>query len=205
MARYFWKRAKAEEVNVHVTAVVPLLQKLRPLCESELRRARRYQRPLSLMIFALDAAVADHESSGSAPVTATRGNGNGHAPHNGHAAGAEALHGAAARTNRTEQCILLGQLLQEVLRETDLPGYEPATQEFVALLPEADSSAADEAGERIRRLWSALPGAFNLTIGMATYPEGGLLLEDLMDSARRAPTSPRVRNPAGGAQGVTHG
>jgi GGDEF domain-containing protein len=172
MARFSWKRAKTEEANLRVPVVVPLLEKLRPLYESELRRARRYQRPLSLMI--LDIAVA------------------------------EALHGAAARTHRIAQCIRLGELLQEVLRETDLPGYEPATQEFVALLPEADSAAAEEVGERIRRLWSAQPGAVNLTIGMATYPEDGLLLDNLMDAARRALTSSLTRNPAGSAQGVTH-
>lgn len=125
---------------------LPSFRELRPLFERELRRARRYERPLSG--FVLDFA-------------------------------------RTADVRRTERLLLLGSILQDALRETDLIGRIPDSGELVALLPETTASAAARGAERIRRLWAERDAA-HLLVGAATYPIDGLTLDDMLTSARRA-------------------
>jgi GGDEF domain-containing protein len=125
---------------------LPSFQELRPLFERELRRARRYERPLSALV--LDFART------------------------------------ADPARRNERILLLGSLLQDALRETDLIGHLADTGELVTLLPETNAAAAARGAERIRKLW-AEQVPVHLLVGTATYPADGLTLDDMLTSARR--------------------
>lgn len=124
----------------------PTVQELRPLFERELRRARRYDRPLSVLVLALRATEETDDPPASPPD-------------------------------------LLGELLQDALRETDLVGCLRGTGEYAALLPEADAPAAARGAERLRKLWGARNAAA-LAAGAATYPADGLVVDDLLERAR---------------------
>lgn len=139
---------------------LPTYHELKPLLERELRRARRYERPLSLVILSLDRH-APQSANGSAHVA-----------------------GPDPSIVQQLQFFHVGALLRDTLRETDLAGYVAETQEFVAMLPEGDVDAAARTAGRINeRLADRM--TVRLRTGAAAYPDGGLTLDDLMDSARR--------------------
>jgi hypothetical protein len=146
---------------------VPTFQELRPQLERELRRARRYERPLGLVVFALEPVYGVRDG---------RGGGNGT-----DAAGA----GGAAGTRYVAQLefLHLALLLRDTLRESDIISYAPETREFLALLPEADQKATEQAAERVHRIIQP-----RLTSGVranhASYPRDGLTLDDLVNVVR---------------------
>lgn len=140
---------------------LPTYHELKPLLEREIRRARRYERPLSLLMLSQDRS-ANHSGTSSAHIEG---------PH--------------PSIMQQLQFGYVGALLRDTLRETDLAGYLAETQDFVALLPEASADdAARTAGRINERLADRM--AVRMRAGAAAYPDGGLTLDDLLDSARRS-------------------
>jgi GGDEF domain-containing protein len=124
---------------------LPTFHELLPLFERELRRARRYERPLSVLVLAFETV--------------------------------EPIHIAQLRV------LHLGALLRDTLRESDLVAYAAESQEFVAVLPETDSVAAEQSAKRIHRLLVSRM-ATGLRAAVAVFPHGGLTLDDLVARAR---------------------
>lgn len=118
------------------------LREARPAFEREIARARRYEHPLSVLMFR----------------TASR-----HAPP-----------WVTAATRATDAA-----LLRSTLRQDDLVTIDPHRGQWIVLLPEADAQAAQGAMQRLRTLLAqADPGT--RWWGTATFPEDGLLLDDLI-------------------------
>jgi hypothetical protein len=139
---------------------LPTYHELKPLLDHEIRRARRYERPLSLLMLSPDRSAA-RSGTGSAQIE-----------------------GTGPSIMQQLQFGYVGALLRDTLRETDLAGYLAEAQEFVAMLPEGSADDAARTAGRINdRLADRM--AVRLRSGVAAYPDGGLTLDDLMDSARR--------------------
>jgi hypothetical protein len=170
--------------------MVPTFQELRPALEGELRRSRRYERPLAVLVVVpalgpLVSAAANGRGTHS-------GNG---LPHDADAVGtgewgAAGDHEVADTVVRPLfwaqlRFVALGSLLYGTLRESDIVSYAAELQEFVALLPECDGAAAHRAVDRLHQLYTSRIGS-GLHAGMAVYPADGLTLDDLLAHARRA-------------------
>jgi two-component system, cell cycle response regulator len=147
---------------LELTGSLPTFHELRPFMERELRRARRYERPLSVLVIALDPAPAPTSSWLGARAEALR---------NEMAAQLSFFH--------------MGSLLRDSLRETDMAGFVAETQEFVALLPEMELPAARRTAERLNGVFSRRTSA-GVRIAAADFPSAGLTLPDILGSARAA-------------------
>ena len=154
------------------------LQELRPAFEGELRRSRRYERPLALLTLVPDVAAATANDS------ATRngnGNGGGHGVDRGNG-----RHHLPATPYATQlRFLLLGSILCGTLRESDIVGYVAERHEFCALLPECDTAAATRMVERLHRIYFERTGD-GVRAGIARFPDDGLTLDDLLAQARVA-------------------
>ncbi len=87
----------------------------------------------------------------------------------------------------------VGQVLQGVMRDTDLAGRYGG-EEFAVVLPYCDKPNAERVAERVRQEIAAHPfsekidefqGALTVSIGVAAYPEDAATPEDLMRRADR--------------------
>jgi hypothetical protein len=177
----------------------PTFQELRPAIEGELRRSRRYERPLAVLVIApsIDAVSAGNGTRGAGDHS----NGtNGAAKSNGvggrHDSETLVAHSYALTTGLpapAQQPLywaqlrlqLLGSVLCGTLRESDIVGYAVEVDEFVALLPECDESAARRAISRLHALYFGRTGS-GLRAGLAVFPRDGLTLDDLVIYARQA-------------------
>lgn len=129
--------------------------------QAELRRARRYQHPLSVVALSPAGDAADE-----APVEA------------------ETPPPGAVRTPHLS-FYLLGSLLRDVLRETDVATYAAEQHLFAVFLLETREPEARCAVTRLRDLFHHHTGA-QLRAGVAEFPRDGLTVEDLFGEARRA-------------------
>lgn len=158
-------------------ASILTLQELRPALEGELRRSRRYERPLALLTLVPDIAAA---TSIGSPVPGN-GNGRGHGDDSGNG-----RHPIAAAPYATQlRFLLLGSILCGTLRESDIVGYVAERHEFCALLPECDAAAATRMVQRLHRIYFERTGD-GVRAGIARFPEDGLTLDDLLAQARVA-------------------
>ena len=180
--------------------MIPTFQELRPALDGELRRSRRYERPLAVLV-----VVPDVE-----PLPTVNGNGSssgngssiGHSVPNGNGARAHGVHDAHGASNGGPggheinsaivpvywaqlRFLMLGSLLCGTLRESDVVSYAAELHEFVALLPECTGAAARQAVDRLHQVYSNRM-AIGVRAGIAVYPADGLTLDDLLDHARRA-------------------
>ncbi|MBV9257498.1 MAG: GGDEF domain-containing protein, partial [Ktedonobacteraceae bacterium] len=130
--------------------------------ERELDRARRYDRPFSLLFFDADRFKHINDTYG-------------------HGVGDEVLR-------------QIGERAARILRGGDTLGRFGG-EEFVLLLPEADSDEAKAVAERIRAIIADEPMGFaevadslnvTVSIGVATYPEDGYEGLDLLQQADQA-------------------
>lgn len=185
---------------------VPTFQELRPALDGELRRSRRYERPLAVLVVVPDVG----------PPLTTNVNGNGNGNGNGsHAHSGNGAHHSNANGNgggvylgggdiangvlrplywAQLRFLMLGSLLCGTLRESDVVSYAADVHEFVALLPECKGLAAQQTVERLHQAYSSRMG-IGLRAGMAVYPADGLTLDDLLDHARRSLAATPIGQP----------
>jgi hypothetical protein len=203
---------------------IPTFKELRSVLDTELRRSRRYERPLTALVVVPDIIPLHWAERNGSPVPdytpdaggvfaragrgRTRG-GNG----NGAATKEEA---AEQKTPEVESIwtvystqlrfLLLGSLLRGALRECDIVCYAADHHEFFALLPECEIAAARQAVERLHTLYVARTGA-GLRAGAAAYPRDGLTLDTLRDHARHTLSQEPIRPAVSrlGAGGAAHG
>jgi len=185
---------------------IPTFQELRPALDGELRRSRRYERPLAVLV-----VVPDLESSSNGNGSPTRGGSS--ARHSGGAHSAIGSGNSPAPTGAESsqapndemgelamrplywaqmRFLLLGSLLCGTFRESDIVSYAAELHEFVAFLPECGGTAAHQAVERVDRLYLSRIGV-GLRAGLAVYPTDGLTLDDLLEHARLALAQTPIR------------
>jgi hypothetical protein len=160
---------------------VPTYRQAIPTIAAELRRARRFEHPLTVMV------VSPHDPTGAAE---------------------RAMRGFALRP-RVEATpplyFLLGSLLGNVLRETDILSAAPEVLSYVVVLAETEQAGADDAARRIREAFRGCAGV-ELRVGTATFPADGVTLEALFASASEAwESSAALETPTHVQPGVAHG
>jgi GGDEF domain-containing protein len=150
------------------TAGIPLFRHSLPELTQEVTRARRYQRPLSIMVLSMQP---DQLSEYMSSLFGRGGNGN--------SANRDRLLARAAQL----VTVVLGPVLRDVLRQTDIVTYMAAEDQYVILLPESDGAQAERVVERINEHFYTRTFA-HLRAGIAAFPADGLTVEDLVARAQ---------------------
>jgi hypothetical protein len=142
-----------------------------PLIERELRRARRYEHPLGILVLTLaDGFTPDATRLRGLPPTKPRMR--------------RGLSLPADRGTTGNGVAALGALLSHSIRETDVLTSPEGERYYLLALPETGWEAMTLAAQRIARgiLQTGQP---RLRIGMAEFPSQGLTLDELFERARR--------------------
>lgn len=161
------------------TTDIPTFRRSIPDLARELARARRYQRPLAIVVLGLgNGEISEPISS----LTGEGGNGN----------SASDMQSLAHSTQLVS--ILLGSLFRNVMRESDIVTYSATEDRYVILLAESNEEQARQAVQRLDMLFNKRTLA-HLRAGIAEFPSGALTLEDLVSHAQRA----WKERPVGGA------
>jgi len=156
----------SEEVRLALRAAdIPSFRRSLQTVRAELRRSRRYEHPLSVLV-----AGVDGESLREA---ARRYSDN---------------PGADVWFMRRFECtalLVLGWILRDQTREMDLVSYAAEHQLYAVVMPETDASGVQAA---VRRLSAAFEerSSVALQAGFAVFPGDGFTIEDLFERARSA-------------------
>lgn len=151
---------------------VPLLHRAHPRLAQQLAHARRYERPLTAVVWSLEKeALAEGHTHWPPPL------------------------GDSGSLTSQQHCIpatlfqffLVGSLLRAAMRESDLITYDVIQDHYVVLFPELIKPQALRA---VRRLSGLLYQRTHLRMraGLAAFPVDGLTLEVLIKKARTAST-----------------
>lgn len=136
---------------------VPTLREVLPRLSSELDRARRHSRPLSVVVFGLDPVATDI----------------------GHARFTSESDGRSQTGLFPLLSALLAPSLREALRQTDIVSYTTREAQSLVAFPETTADGARRTISRLLRM-SAIQVLCPLRIGLASFPEDGWTLEDVI-------------------------
>jgi len=149
---------------------VPTYRSTLKKMSNELARVRRYNRPLSVVILRLesDQLLIDLKRS----LVAENGNG-----------GVESYN----QVMQTIQLVfsLVGSILKESLRESDIATYDVSNNQYVVMLPESNREQAAQTVTRLKKLLFKRT-AGHLVSGISEFPTDGLIIDDLVKSAVQA-------------------
>ena len=119
----------------------------------ELIRARRYGRPLSVVVLMLDETASDNGGAGD------------------------------SRTRRIDLAfLLLGSVWRDATRKSDLVTWDPVLNRYVIALTETGKSEAQRLSNRLLQL-SSQGSDIRFRAGFAEFPTDGLTVEDLVNVA----------------------
>jgi hypothetical protein len=163
-------------------APIPEFRERLSYLQGEMDRARRYKRPLSVLVVTPHPVGDDDAWPGpigdaDAPSTDMR----------------------VLLETRLPQLasLLVGSILAGAVRQGDSVTYRTANDRFVVFLAEADREAARGAVRRIQRMMRER-ARLGMRVGIATFPEDGLTLSDLLGQAaekwERTPFELHVRS-----------
>ena len=167
-------RSKAEVAIAEATRAVtratgvPTFRRSMPELMRELGRARRYGRPLSVVVLSL--------GNGHLTEEVNRANGS-----NGNAGQDVKL---LTKTSQVAS-VVFGWVLQEALRDSDTLTYFAPDNRYVILMTESTQEQARKAIERLSGLYYQRT-LDHLRAGNAEFPGNGLTLEELVTSAQKA-------------------
>jgi hypothetical protein len=208
---------------------IPTFKEMRAAFDNELRRSRRYERPLTALVIVPDLpsysngngvygeytparrrwfmmSSGNHSGNHSSNHDSNGSSANGH--ENGHAAEDKVAEVPSIWTIYAVQLrfLLLGSLLCGTLRESDVVSYAAEYHEFIALLPECDVSAARQAVERLHKLYMGRTRT-GVRAGLAAFPGNGLTLDTLVEHARNSLSQDPIRPGLARLEtnGVSHG
>jgi len=139
-----------------------------PALTAEMTRARRYKRPLAVVMLGLENdSLPEHVYR----LVGENGSDNG--------AGKQII-------SRTTQLVsfVLGFILRDTLRESDIATYSAADDRYILLLAESTRAQAQETVQRLNRLFHQRVYAY-LRAGVAEFPHDGLTLDDLVKGAQQ--------------------
>lgn len=149
---------------------VPTYRSTLKKMSNELARVRRYDRPLSVVILRLesDQLLIDLKRS----LVAENGN------------------GSVESYNQVMQTIqlvfsLVGSILKESLRESDIATYDVSNNQYIVMLPESNREQAAQTVTRLKKLLFKRT-AGHLVSGISEFPTDGLIIDDLVKSAVQA-------------------
>lgn len=156
-------------------AGVPTYRQSIPAIAAELRRCRRYERPLAVLTVALEGPNLPRAAD--APVAVGAGRESARPPETAAVVSAPLQSGLDAVL-----FLLLGTLLRDVTRESDIVTYAAEEHVYALFLTEAGVATAMQAARRLAR---ALHGraAVRIRAGIAEFPGNGLTVESLFDHA----------------------
>jgi len=129
---------------------------------AELDRARRYKRPLAILVFMDDRQ----------PTTLAAG-------HSLQDAAAAALSNGSALVPA-----FLASVLREIVREADIVTYAATLGRCIVMMPEVPKADARLALDRIGHI-CANRLTFSIRAGVAAFPDDGWTLEELIQQAER--------------------
>ncbi len=136
-------------------ARIPTYREAMPDFDAEVTRARRYQRPLSVLV--MRCVNGNNGSNGSS--------------------------GEHIDPSYPQMIsLLLGAILPDTIRETDLVAYDAANRRYVILMPELTAFQAERAVRRLNELLRARVST-PTSVGVAEFPRDGLTLEEVVASA----------------------
>jgi hypothetical protein len=136
---------------------VPSLREALPWLSSELDRARRHSRPLTIVVFGLDPFVAD----------------------------VGRIRLASESSGQTETALfpllsaLLAPSLRDALRQTDIVTYTTRDAQSLVVLPETTADAARQTIGRLLQT-ASIQVLCPLRVGLAAFPDDGWTLEDVI-------------------------
>ena len=153
-----WNAPLTQEFVLRSRALgIPSYRQMIPVLAAELRRSRRYERPLSVLVL----------NHGKMTSGDPRGEDE------------SALHSSNL------VFFLLGSLLRDTMRESDIITYAAEDHLYALFLPESDEAGARQAVDRIRRFFFDR-AKVHLRVGLAEFPRDGLIVQDVFDRARNA-------------------
>jgi len=145
----------------------------RPLHPDQFAHARRYHRPLSVVVMSIESDPSLMFVPGTG-VQESKGNGNGH--------------GSPVKGWMQPRAVvfpLVGYILRDALRESDVLSSHAAANQYVIFLVESNRSQAMLAVQRLKNLTYKL-AQVHLQAGIAEFPADGLTVEDLVAAAQAA-------------------
>jgi hypothetical protein len=160
---------RSSEVRKDVPDAVPELREALPLITAEFERARRYERTVTIAVFAVEP---DGTGSGSS------------ASDNGR-------HDAETGDDRSLPAVL-ASVVSRAMRETDLVACDGPGRRCIVVMPEIGPEEGRRAVSRMRQLCTArLRCAVRADI--AVFPQDGWMFLDLVDVAQRHARSAEAR------------
>lgn len=162
------RRGEEAEVLRAWVGRVPSLHDALPPILVELRRARRHERPASVLVVGPETQV---QNGRAMPSDRSRSRGRETPPDR-------------VRTPHVD-LFVLGLLFRESIRETDQLALAVEDRLYVLLLPEtADSEGREVASRLVRASNGRVP--LPARAGLAAFPDDGFTIEDLLTKARHA-------------------
>jgi hypothetical protein len=162
----FATNGRVPSPNMQLGAI-PTFRRSLPQLTNELARVRRYNRPLSIIILRIesDQLLLDLKRS----LASDSGNGSANSYSN---------------IIQTLQLVfsLVGSILRESLRESDIACYDVANNQYVIMLPECTRHQGLMTVRRLKKLLFKRT-AGHLMAGIAEFPGDGLIIEDLIKRA----------------------
>lgn len=162
---FFGKRQRRDAQPVSI----PTYRQAMPRFALELRRSRRYQHPLTVL-------VIGPEPTGLSP--------------NGGGANDQKK---AWEPETGSLWLFLGSLLRDAIRETDVLAQAALDGVYAVMLTDSGPEEATQAARRFDDSFHERTGA-RLRIGLATFPDDGLTFPDLYghasDARDRSPVAP---------------
>ena len=155
----------------------------------ELDRARRYERPMSLLLLTLHyrqdgGGTSSARDDNAEPHEATPDRWTAPSPgeEDARVVAHSGDHGNEEMGERVPDPIALlnAWVIGERLREIDILAYDPIGQRFVLVAPESDREAADGAVQRISALMKER--GFLVRAGVAQFPGCGLTIPQLVET-----------------------
>lgn len=143
-------------------ADIPSFRRSVPMVRAELRRCRRYEHPLAVLVLGVDPESVRR---------ATR------------RLGDESADGWFPRRFELMSLLVLGWILRDTTRECDIVTYAADYHAYVVVMPETDADGARSAAERMADTFRRR-SSLDLRMGGAAFPADGLTLEDLFERAR---------------------
>jgi GGDEF domain-containing protein len=140
-------------------AAIPAYRQSLPQLRKELSRARRLQSPLAIVVIQLNSR--EHKDATN--------------------------EGSVDQSNQLHELqllefVLCGSTFRDALRETDIATYDGVKKQFVISLPESTKKDAIQSVKRLKDVVSKAT-ADHLSVGIAEFPEDGLIIEDLINRA----------------------
>lgn len=126
-----------------------------PQIIKEFARARRLDRPLSVIVILLDDLIPE---------------------------GGGSTNPKELKHLMQWEMLLYGNITRNALRDMDIESHDIVNRRVIIVLPESTNRQANELAKRLKALIGAtIPE--ELRIGLATFPTDGLVIEDLIDHA----------------------